>query len=296
MNPNFQIVDFLKNILQRHVDEKAYDWLNQKQDKISQSTTLTAFFHAFSQASRFFPKAVLQLDSREIHQLNEWEIGLQLTHWTVLQTARTVLMGHFLEVHSDREDAIHQLFETGDLHEQQALFAALPLFPNPENWLGRAIDGCRTNITSVFDAIALNNPYPARYFPELNWNQLILKAVFMQRPLYRIYGLDERRNFALAEIASDFAHERWAAGRRVMPELWRLLIPYLDRPDFRKDLERVLHAELRIEQLAAGLCLTQSPDSEIRAQLEQYPDLKRQLESEKIHWEGIGQDFQKNFS
>jgi hypothetical protein len=78
---------------------------------------------------------------------------------------------------------INQLFETGDLYEQEALFAALPVLPFQTELIPRAIDGLRTNISLVFDAIALNNPFPSTYFPEANWNQMVLKAIFMQRPL-----------------------------------------------------------------------------------------------------------------
>lgn len=186
---------------------------------------------------------------------------------------------------------MNQLFETGDMHEQQALYAALPLMPFPEDLLTRAIDGCRTNMTLIFDAIALNNPYPARYFPEANWNQLVLKSIFMQRPIYRIQKLDDRRNQALADIASDFAHERWAAGREVMPELWRLVAPFVN-DKFLADLKKVIESENQLEAEAGILALYQCDYAPSKQLLQACAEQVMAIEYGEITWEKIGMEFQ----
>ena len=234
-----EITNFLKTLIEKNAEEKSISWLNQKVEQVKSSGASSAFFLAFSQASRFFRKDILELSEAEASQANSLVEGFQPAQWSVLQAARTILLVSYPQEKARWFEVVNQLFETADMNEQQALFAALPMLPYPEELLPRAIDGCRTNMTLVFDAIALNNPYPGNYFPEANWNQLVLKAVFMQRPLYRIQGLDARRNPALADIASDFAHERWAAGRSVMPEIWSLVVPFFnDR--FITDLNRVV--------------------------------------------------------
>jgi hypothetical protein len=187
--------------------------------------------------------------------------------------------------------AINQLFETGDMHEQQALYAALPLLPFPESLLTRAIDGCRTNMTVIFDAIALNNPFPSTYFPEANWNQLVLKSIFMQRPIYRILNLDSRRNPALSDIASDFAHERWAAGRQVMPELWRLVVPFVN-VKFMADLKKVIESEDQLEVEAGILALYQCDFTPSKQLLQACSEEVMAIEYGEITWEKIGKDFQ----
>ncbi len=228
MTPQIEMKCFLRKILENRVEEKSRSWLDQKVNQTENTSSNSTFFLAFSQASRFFNKEKLGLSKQEKEQADQLVPGFDPDHWNLLQTARTYLLLHFPQEKERWFAAINQLFETGDMYEQQALYAALPLMPFPEDLLPRAIDGCRTNMTLIFDAIALNNPFPANYFPEANWNQLVLKSIFMQRPLYRIQKLDERRNPALASIASDFAHERWAAGREVMPELWRLVAPFIN--------------------------------------------------------------------
>uniref|UniRef100_UPI00258F5AA1 EboA domain-containing protein n=1 Tax=Algoriphagus sp. TaxID=1872435 RepID=UPI00258F5AA1 len=171
------------------------------------------------------------------------------------------------------------------------LYAALPVMPYPDDLLTRAIDGCRTNMTLIFDAIALNNPYPPAHFPEANWNQLVLKSIFMQRPIYRIQQLDERRNQALAEIASDFAHERWAAGRPVMPELWRLVVPFLNE-HLLEDLKKVVFSEDQLEAEAGVLAAYQSDFAAAKDLLKSFPETVSAIEYGEISWEKIGKDFQ----
>ena len=55
---------------------------------------------------------------------------------------------------------------------------AVALLPSPERFLPVVIDACRTNIVPLFEAVACENPYPATHFPERNFNQLVLKALF----------------------------------------------------------------------------------------------------------------------
>jgi hypothetical protein len=163
--------------------------------------------------------------------------------------------------------------------------------PFSEDLLPRAIDGCRTNMTVIFDAIALNNPFPANYFPEANWNQMVLKAVFMQRPLYRIQKLEERRNLPLANIASDFAHERWAAGRPVMAEIWRLVVPFLDEK-FLLDLNKAIASDDLLQIKAAVLACTESDFAPAKELAKAYPEILKGIESDAVSWEKIGIEFQ----
>jgi hypothetical protein len=285
------ILKFLSGILSKNAEEKSLNWLSQKTEKIQFSGSPTAFFLSFSQASRFFSKEKLQLDEADKNKADELVAGYEPEFWNVLQTARTYLL---LSYPQDKEawfSAVNQLFETADMHEHQALFAALPLMPFQEDLVDRAIDGCRTNVALIFDSIALNNPYPAKYFPEANWNQMVLKAVFMQRPLYRIQSQDSRSNIALAEIARDFAHERWAAGRNVMPELWRLVSPFLNEK-YLEDLQKVMSSKDNLELEGGALALFNGPSGTGKSLLGEFPTLASQIESGEINWEKVGKEYQ----
>lgn len=283
---------FLREIIAVRAEEKSIAWLRQKTEQIESASSNSSFFLSFSQASRFFNKENLGLGLKDKEEAKRLVSGFEPGHWDLLQTARTYLLLHFPQEKERWFSAINQLFETGDMYEQQALYAALPLLPFQEELLPRAIDGCRTNMTLIFDAIALNNPFPAKYFPEANWNQLVLKSIFMQRPLYRIQQLDERRNPALADIASDFAHERWAAGREVMPELWRLVAPFINEK-FVADLKKVLTSKDQLEIEAGLLALFGCHSEDAKQLLQGHNEEVMAIEYGEITWEKIGKDFQE---
>ena len=71
----------------------------------------------------------------------------------------------------------------------------------------------------MFEALACENPYPAAHFPERNFNQMVLKALFNSIELSRIDGLSGRRNAELSRMARDYAAERRAAGRAVPADI-----------------------------------------------------------------------------
>jgi|UniRef100_UPI00404813FF hypothetical protein len=284
------IQEVLKKTLEANAEPASITWLAEQAEKIKFASSPNPFFLAFSRASRYFKKEGVSLTEGATISLPE---GVDPTAWDSLQVARIYLVLQLPFQHEAWLAILQQLFETGDMYEQQALYAALPLMPNAEGLLPRAIEGCRTNMSVVFDAIALRNPYPARYFPEANWNQLVLKAIFMQRPLYLIQDLDHRRNAALAAMATDFAHERWAAGRAVMPEVWRLLVPFMGS-QYLEDLKKVLASSDRTEQKAGALAAYQSDYAPALELLTAYPLLQEACATEAYCWEDLGIEFQKN--
>jgi hypothetical protein len=111
------------------------------------------------------------------------------------------------------------LYTRGDNAEREALLRTLSLLPEPDRFLSTAVEACRTNVQTVFEAIACENPYPVRHFPELNFNQMVIKAIFIGVPLRRIVGLPTRMTPALARMAQDYVQERTAAGRPVPDDI-----------------------------------------------------------------------------
>lgn len=282
------ILTLLKDIIKDHANEKELEWLNQQEEKLQKNFRLQSFYLAFGSAARYFNKIDLQLSEDQLKESTRIHNGFQVEYLNLLQTVRTylLLMLPANNMESYKEN-LSRLFETADIDEQVTLYKALSLLPFAEVWVERAKEGIRTNITDVFDAIALDNSYPSNFLSQEAWNQMVLKAVFMQRPLFRIYGADKRANPELAEMLIDFAHERWAANRKVMPELWRFVGPYINTTHI-SDIKRVVEGDL-IERQAGLLACADSELPIAQELLEQHPDIKREIESGRLNWIFIGE-------
>lgn len=276
---------YLLPILVVQLPESGATWLRKQ---LADTAAEKTFYLAFSAAPRFVGKQPLQLTAEQLAEADGLCTGFNPASWTAEQAARTLLL---LEApHQSPADyaaRLGRLFSTADLGELAALYAALPLLPYPELHVRRAAEGVRTTMTSVFDAIALRNPYPHDYLPEEAWNQLVLKAVFNARPLHQIYGLDERRNAPLARMLVDYAHERWAAGRTLTPEVWRLVGPYLTAEQL-PDLQRLLLSANELENQAAALALAES-DGSMTELLRQSSETERIPEPGSFSWQTIGE-------
>lgn len=107
-------------------------------------------------------------------------------------------------------------FYKGDLNGSIAVLETCPYFRHQEAFLDDAVDALRTNSSEVFAALALDNPYPARYFSEEAFNQMVLKALFLDLDTSRIIGLADRVNPHLFGMVDDYREELTLA-RRPLP-------------------------------------------------------------------------------
>jgi len=139
--------------------------------------------------------------------------------WPLERCARVVLVLSGIEdvPAAEHPAFVDELFRTGDNAEREAVLGCLCALPHPERFLETAVEACRTNVVPVFEAVACENLYPERFFPEPAFNQMVIKAIFLQVAVRRIEGLERRANAELARMAADYANERSAAGR-VVPD------------------------------------------------------------------------------
>jgi hypothetical protein len=112
-------------------------------------------------------------------------------------------------------EAVADLFARGELREQQALLRTLAHLPEPDRYVALAAEAVRSNALTVLEALACDNPFPARHMPDLAFNQMIMKAIFNGLPLRRVVALAERTNAELQRMVAAYASERRAAGRVV---------------------------------------------------------------------------------
>jgi hypothetical protein len=276
----------LRGWLNGPVAPAALDWLDGRLNVV-RGGDAQALFLAFGLVPRRVGKADLALPKTELLKAQDVRPGWDPSAWSVDHAARTLLVLAFPPDDRDRYVAtLDKLFSAGEVGELVALYQALPLLPHQESHVARTAEGLRTNIKPVFAAIAHRNPYPAERFDDGQWNQMVLKCLFVGLPLAPVVGLDERVNAPLMRMLCDFAHERWAAGRPVSPELWRCVGPVADDAAL-DDLARVLREGTEPERQGAGLALASSEQPEAKALLDSAPEVAAAVRSGRVTWESV---------
>lgn len=177
---------------------------------------------AYARAGTAIGHAPLAIGEHDLRELSEAAPRIGFHLWTREDAARALLLiGRRYQGRVGEpfvSDAL-ACFDEGDAREQQSWLRAIALWPEAKELLPTAIDACRTNIVPVFEALACENPYPSTHFPDRNFNQVVLKAMFNSIALSRIVGLPSRLNQELSRMARDYAAERTAAGRTVPADI-----------------------------------------------------------------------------
>lgn len=281
------VVRLLHQWISRRTDERGANWLDSKRSELLEGAPDWKFFTSFSAVPRYLGKPDLELSDADLEDARAARHGWDPSRWSTDQAGRTLLVLSMPRENPETfMNSLDAVFSTADVGESVALYQSLPVLPFPDRLSPRAAEGIRSNMTSVFNAVALDNPYPAEYLEDSAWNQMVLKAVFVGSPLHRIQGLDERANPELARMLVDYAHERWAASRDVTPELWRPVGPFIDG-DFVEDVAIAFDSGKTPEREAAALALYDSGSPSAQKLLEKTPELRERLESGDLTWESF---------
>lgn len=278
------ILGWLKNRLNKENLQK----LESTFTSLSKDAEDWEVFSSFSGVLRYTGKKPLSLTEEEKKEAKKIRPGWEPGHWTTDQLGRTYLVLGMAERSRDEFlDKFEKLFISSDMGEGIALYQSIPVLPYPEDLRERAAEGVRSNITSIFNAVALRNPYPADYLDKDAWNQVVLKALFVGSPLYLIRGIDRRSNRTLATMLVEYAHERWSAERSVSPELWRPVGPFINADNIN-EIQKVIGHSDDIQKQAAVLALSAAKTPEAKKLLEENSDLLESVKNKNITWDDIG--------
>ncbi|WP_142683939.1 EboA domain-containing protein [Chitinophaga polysaccharea] len=284
-----KVSTLLSTVIRNNGNEKANNWLQQRLQLQQQTGAIPQFNQTFTAIPRFTGKEMIRISTTESEQLQALLPSFFVQGWTLDRLARVWwLLQLPVTNKSVYLEVVENLFNAAEMNELAALYSALPLLPWPEEWTARTSEGIRSNIGVVQEAIMLRNPYPAKYLSEPAWNQLVMKAIFTDKPLHLIIGLDERANAALATILVDFAHERWAAGRTLDPMQWRVLVNFVGEANFA-DITRVWHSVNSTEKEAAALVCAQCHYPPAKALLATDPALQAEIQAGSITWDTLAQ-------
>ncbi len=274
----------LQSLLSSNLDSGIDSWLHEKLEQIISSSSTKDLYMTYSLlASKIDSSVILNL-SEDTDEVTQY---LKTQHATTLQVARIYLLIKVLKANGDFfVPKVANLIQVADTGELETFLKYLVLLPNAENYKQTAVEALRTNIATIFEAISMQNPYPAKYFNDQQWNQMFLKAAFMQLDLSTILSIDERANKDLARIISDYAHERWAASREIEPLFWRPVAAFLDE-NLLQDMERLFASDNPVENKVAALCCYNSEEPKAKELLAKHPKLKAQVENKTITWKNI---------
>lgn len=270
----------LLDIIKSNVNTECQNWLENMARSSGENLAVS---QAFVMAPRKTGKSLLQLSEEEKALLEEAGISY-VSNWTIDRLSRVWLLSI---LNSDNQDlyysTIDKLFLSAEMNEAVALYSALPFLAHPKIWVKRCAEGIRSNIGSVLEAIMENNPYPAQNLDEAAWNQLVLKAFFTEKNINLIVGLDQRANLELALTLTDYARERWAAGRKVNPQLWRLVGRLINDKIFEA-LKIDLQNYDQTEQRAIALAVSESNHQQAKDYINTFPELKSALAGANLNW------------
>jgi len=274
--------------LQRQLAQPARRWLDEQLERLGEEASDRDLYVAIGLVPRKLGKADLTLLEPDLEQAHAVRPGWDPRGWSVDEAARILILLQAAGTGDRFAERFKQLCRTGDVAEQITFYRGLPLYPDPGLLEGQAGEGTRSNMRAVFEAVAHRNPYPQEQFSENRWNHMVLKALFVGSLLHPIRGLDERANPALMRMLCDYAHERWAAGRPVSPELWRCVGPHADA-EALADLQRVLASGSAAERKAAALALSACPDPRAKELLASAPELAAAVERKELTWDSLVQ-------
>lgn len=260
--------DILAALLASRLSSEASAFLEAGRAEIAAGISDSRFSQLIALASRHARRTPLSPSAEERERAHAALPGWDPVDWNLLESLRIMLILARPDLHeSSFAQAFENAFQYADEGELCAFYRAIAILPEGQRFVWRAGEGCRTNMTSVFRAVACDSPFPVSHFDDIAWQQLVMKSLFVGVPLWRIYGLDQRLSDTLAVMMLDYADERASAGRDLPPDAWLLLGQYWSTRAAQA-VERTLAGNSRIERCAAILALGRAGQQQRLTQLQ----------------------------
>ncbi|MDP2314117.1 MAG: EboA domain-containing protein [Pseudomonadota bacterium] len=212
------IPSMLVSLLCSRLDPGARDWLRATLEETTAPFDGRTFRAEWARMGRRLGSSPVIPMPEEAAQLQA--VGLwPFVGWGVDECGRAALLLQALRVaEPDTHGAlVDSLYLRGTIRERQALLRSLAYLPKADRFNEVAIQACRTHVASVFEALAIGNPYPFRYLPRAEFDQMVLKALSFRVSPERIVGLTER-------LSTDLTRPRATSGPRWGSEVTRVAL------------------------------------------------------------------------
>lgn len=214
--------------------------------------------------------------------------GLECPQFSLTEITRIYLILYYSNISQKPiDELLLKLKVSADMQEIVTMNKGLSFFPFSGSLKSFAEEGLRSNMKEIFESVALNNMFPHLNFDENSWNQMVLKALFIDSPIYLIYGFQKRKNAELNRMVVDYALERIAASRDISPELWRCITVVENPIIIDYWLNQLAHGN-ELEKIAISLAWADQKFKDKKPFIE---DLLRKIPMG--NWENIGIELDK---
>ncbi len=174
----------LREWIGRQVPEPSAAWLDQRLEKLGAAESDRELHIGLGLSPRRLCKDDLSLDAGDLERADRARPGWDPRGWSVDEAARILMLLTGCGGGQAFADRFTGLCRSAEVGEAIAFYRGLPLYPDPELLEGQAAEGIRTNMRAVFEAVAHRNPFPRERFDQNRWNQMVLKALFVDSTLY----------------------------------------------------------------------------------------------------------------
>ena len=217
--------DQLKNIIEESATEASTAWLDTAIAKLEQSTDLQNDLSLYSaMAKRKFANQTVN----ESVSVMTAEFGtVSFEGWSLGDISRVLLILHAINLSKVNEiSVIETCYRQGDESERISITKGLMFFKNPAALKEIALESGRTNSKIMLAALALNNYYPQYHYTDHEFNQMVLKCLFVGIPIEHVLGLPNRANKDLSRMCEDYIRERQSAYRKLPEDIWLAVAPF----------------------------------------------------------------------
>ena len=118
-------------------------------------------------------------------------------------------------VQQDDIKSLYGLLFKSDIGEKIFLLDQLSRLDTQGSFKQIFTEALRTNASELFKFVALELDYPGYFFDIAEYNQMVLKALFLELDLSQMKHLKKRKNPLLDQMIADYKEERELANREV---------------------------------------------------------------------------------
>ncbi len=213
------IAQVLLELLRPRLDFSSVDWLSGALEQTEAPLHVPRLRSFYARVGRKLGSAPVKLALDEVAALRE-EAGLwPFSGWGADECGRAALLAKALEVApaDSHVCVVEGLYHRGTIRERQAVLRILAWLPDPVRFAPLAEQACRSHVPTIFEAVALANPYPARYLPPRVFEKMVAKAIASRTSPERILGLASRVSAERGRPVLTHPAGAWMAAPSVAP-------------------------------------------------------------------------------